>query len=213
MRLVSAIYGGYHPFDDFGLFTDFTYTDDPADLQPGDVLVVWGGSDISPALYGKGRSSKGDGSKTPGQRDSIEWALMQAARAMGIPIIGVCRGGQMITALAGGHLIQHVNNHIGSHPVITNDNQSFSVNSIHHQMMVPPENGEYEIIAYTPTKLSNIYMDVDEEGNDELVDVNIEPEFIYYPGFKGFAIQWHPEGMQAKAPANQYLRTFIGDRL
>ena len=80
-------------------------------------------------------------------------------------------------------------------------------------MMVPPENGEYEIIAYTPTKLSNIYMDVDEEGNDELVDVNIEPEFIYYPGFKGFAIQWHPEGMQAKAPANQYLRTFIGERL
>jgi putative glutamine amidotransferase len=182
---------------------------DPQELRPDDVLVVWGGGDISPSLYNKKRGRFGGGSITPGERDRVEWALMQHARTIGIPIIGVCRGAQMLTALMGGYLIQHVNNHAGrGHDVITTDGEQFYVNSIHHQMMVPPSNGNYEIVARTPEPLSNEFWD-----EDENVTMEVEPEFIYYPDVQGFAIQWHPEGMRQETAANQYLFNFIKERL
>jgi gamma-glutamyl-gamma-aminobutyrate hydrolase PuuD len=192
-----------------GLFDDFHHTKQPGDLQKGDTLVVWGGGDISPSLYGKKPSRKTWAGKGPSERDEVEWALMQEAIKNGNPIIGVCRGGQMLTAAMGGYLIQHVNNHSGYHDVITKDDEIFEVNSIHHQMMVPPEDKEYELVAWCPTNLSDVYFSTDENGNDEELEVNIEPEFIYYPTIRGFAIQWHPEGLDMQTKANKYLKHYL----
>jgi len=210
MRLVSALYGGNcHPFNTFGLFNSMTSTSDPDDLKAGDCLVIWGGGDIWPGLYGKQTSKMSHvyGDKMS-QRDAIEWALLTRARELGCPIIGVCRGGQMITAAAGGYLIQHLDNHAGyGHDVVTSDNATFSVNTIHHQMMMPGS-AVHELVAWSPERLSDRYFD-----EDSLVDVPQENEFIYYPDMKGFAVQWHPEGMSSNSTANKYLNQFMKDRL
>jgi gamma-glutamyl-gamma-aminobutyrate hydrolase PuuD len=182
-------------------------TSDPDTLQPNDILVVWGGGDIHPSLYDKGRSRFSGAYELPSKRDITEWNLMQRAKELDVPIIGVCRGAQMLCALAGGFLIQHVQNHGGRHMVVTNDNQSFPVNSIHHQMLYP-FNIEHEMVAWCPTNLSDVHYDVDTD-----IPMPVEPEFVYFPQIKGFAIQWHPEMLAIEAAANQYVINFINQRV
>lgn len=208
MRLVSACYYDMFPFEHISLFNEFETTNDPEELKAGDVLLVWGGADIHPILYGKGRSSQSGAYAQPSKRDMIEWNLMQRAKELGLPIIGVCRGGQMLCALAGGILAQHVDNHHGYHKVKTAEGTKMMVNSIHHQMMVPT-NTVHEMVAWTPTPRSNVYLDED----DSNILVEVEPEFIYFNEVKGFAIQWHPEMMGLEEDANKYVLSYIERKL
>jgi putative glutamine amidotransferase len=207
MRLVSAIYNDGYPFEHMSFIDDFINTSNPDDLKAGDILVVWGGADIHPSLYNKGRSRYSGADHRPSRRDLIEWALMQQAKELKIPIIGVCRGAQMLCALEGGILAQHVDNHSGYHDVVTSDNEIIEVNSIHHQMMVPT-NTVHEMVAWTPQPLSGQYHD-----DIGTIEMEKEPEFIYFNAVKGFAVQWHPEMMQQNAEANIYLMKYIRDKL
>lgn len=201
MRLVSACYEDWYPFDGMGLFDKFFATNDAEDLREGDVLVVWGGGDIPPEYYGKGRSSKSYAGNEPSRRDRIEWALVNRAKELGLPMIGVCRGAQMMCAAAGGYLVQHVNGHGGNHVVQTIDGKEFITNSIHHQMMFPGD-AKHENIAVMPTPRSQEYWDVDVV----LKDVDMEREYIYFNDIKAHAIQWHPEGMHLHSAANVYIK-------
>lgn len=217
MRLVSTLYPDFHPFDHLDLVDECVCLSSPEDLQVGDLLIVHGGADISPALYNKGLSSRGYGDKTPSRRDAIEWAMMQRAKELNIPIIGICRGAQMLCALEGGHLIQHVHGHSGSHEVMLadafNGRTTTITNSIHHQQLVPV--GNYKLVAWTPTR-SKEYWDVDDKGKDVVSPQNplgVDPEFVYYPDVKGFAIQWHPEMMRADSPANEFVLSFIANHV
>lgn len=200
MKLASAIYSGVHPFMDFGMFTDSIATTDPDRLKGCDALVVWGGEDISPSLYSHKLRPETRADARPSRRDAIEWALMQRAVEQGIPIIGICRGGQMLCALAGGSLYQHVNGHTGGgHAVDTIDGHVLHVSSLHHQMM-NPENTEHQLLMWSSKKRSDVYI-----NQDGVVDTNVEPEYIYFPEVKGHAIQWHPEFMESNDPANIWL--------
>jgi len=215
MRLVSALYNSFYPFGDMEIFKDFEIADRADfDFQAGDVLVVWGGADIHPSLYNKGRSQRSGADIMPSRRDTIEWGLMKKAKELKVPIIGICRGAQMLTALEGGKLYQHTDNHSGSHEVMTADGQSFVTNSIHHQMMVP-DGTKHELIAWTKP-IATVYHDVDELGNEIIYErghKDKDPEFIYYPDVNGFAIQWHPEMMSARTAASNYVLNFIEKRL
>ena len=205
-RLVSAIYLEFYPFDVLFPKAEKLSTSNPDDLKAGDVLIVWGGEDISPSLYNKGRSSFTSARITPSRRDVIEFALMTAAKRKWIPIIGICRGAQMLCALDGNILYQHVNGHAGKgHMVNTIDNQQFSTNSIHHQMMVPVSN--HVTLAWTPPR-SDVYVDVDEDGEELLnnpIGIEVDPEFVHFPDVNGWAIQWHPEMMPVDCPATKYI--------
>ena len=207
MRLVSAIWADYHPFVTLNAVNSTFCTEDPDEMQRSDILVSQGGGDIHPRLYNKGRSRFSGAYEMPSNRDRAEWALMKRAVELDIPIIGICRGAQMLCALAGGYLIQHVNNHGGRHFVMTNDNQAFQVNSIQHQMLYPFD-VEHEMVAWCPSQLSDVHYDVDTD-----VQIPVEPEFVYFPQIKGYAIQWHPEMMDAATPANVYVLNFINQRV
>lgn len=203
MRLVSAIWCDYGPFGKLKKVTELFDTSDPDDLKAGDILITHGGGDIHPNFYGKGRSRYSGASAKPSPRDLSEWALMQRAVSLGVPIIGICRGAQMLCALAGGYLIQHVNNHSGYHEVKTFDRKLIMVNSIHHQMMMP-KGTKHQLLAWCPSGLSDVYYD-----EDEKVDVEIEPECIWFNDVLGFAVQWHPEMMQDDDEANVYILNYL----
>lgn len=199
MRLVSGFYHGGHPFDKLPGITAEISSKDPDELEPNDLLVIWGGEDISPELYNKPASIYSGAKHGISYRDKVEWGLMQRAKALQIPIVGVCRGAQMLCALAGGYLLQHVNNHGGRHMVETPNGYEFITNSIHHQMMYPFD-VKHEMLASIKDPRATQHYDVDEQ-----VKVTEEPEFVYFPEVKGFAIQWHPEGMDVKSPATEYV--------
>lgn len=203
MKLSSALYPGHYPFDEMGLFTNFNVVNYPNDLEEDSMLVVWGGSDISPSLYGKPVSIATGADDVPSQRDRLEWDLMTRAVELNIPIIGICRGAQMLCALAGGFLIQDVTNHTSSHHVETEKGEIFKASSLHHQMMYPFE-VDHQLIAWSSSKLSDYYLDVNKD-----ISVPCEPEFVYFPSQKGIAIQWHPEFMKMDTFANRFLQNYL----
>ncbi|SOD87829.1 gamma-glutamyl-gamma-aminobutyrate hydrolase family protein [Streptomyces sp. Ag109_G2-15] len=86
-----------------------------------DGLVIAGGPDVDPSRYGAERSPR-TGPPAP-ERDVWELALIEAALAAGVPVLGICRGMQLLNVALGGTLVQHMDGHaqvvgvFGSHPV------------------------------------------------------------------------------------------------
>lgn len=70
-----------------------------------DGVVLTGGADVDPARYGE--SPHGTTVSRPG-RDAFEFTLLDAAMAAGIPVLGVCRGMQVLNVALGGTLSQHL---------------------------------------------------------------------------------------------------------
>lgn len=75
-------------------------------LEGADGLVLTGGVDVDPAFFGaEPHPLLGLVDLT---RDRFEMALYRAARAKGVPVLGICRGHQLISVAAGGTLHQHI---------------------------------------------------------------------------------------------------------
>lgn len=70
-----------------------------------DGLVLSGGTDINPEVYGAPRDARTQKTDTP--RDRFELALVREARALDLPILGICRGFQLLDIAYGGSLDQH----------------------------------------------------------------------------------------------------------
>jgi putative glutamine amidotransferase len=118
-------------------------------LRDMDGLLITGGADLDPALYGEQPA----GSQAPDAgRDALDLSAFRAAAERGLPVLGVCRGMQAINAFSGGTLLQHVDAHESlpylsgtatQHPVDVVDGSRLSsiiggepvlvVNSYHHQ--------------------------------------------------------------------------------
>ena len=181
-------------------------------LDGVDAVVFWGGTDISPTLYNHdfhpfSQASRGGLSN----RDMFEWQAMKYCKLNNIPMIGVCRGAQMLCAFAGGYLIQHVNNHGTDHEMTTSDGQVMRTTSCHHQMMYP-YNIPHEILAWSTEKLSKTYEgEVGEDLSDRMIS-RVEPEVVYFPTVKGLAIQGHPEWAIGSEFA-EYCNNLIREKL
>ena len=87
--------------------------DGAAGLLPRlDGLVLSGGGDLDPALYNAERDAE-TGPANPA-RDSAELALCRQALASGLPVLGICRGLQIINVALGGTLHQHLPDLVGN---------------------------------------------------------------------------------------------------
>lgn len=182
-----------------------------AALAPAAGLLVTGGDfDVPPARYGQA-PHPALGSTLP-RRTDFEWALLCAAQARGMPVLGICGGLQLLVVVRGGSLHQdlslrpgtqaHVQPHDraqGHHPVqlapgsvlarALGNVTSCEVNSTHHQVVDAVGHG-LRVVATAP------------DGVVEAVEGQQEAPFL-------LAVQWHPEAMAAPAQAGIY-RAFAG---
>ncbi len=71
-----------------------------------DGVLLTGGGDVDPERYGASRHPETGG--VDPERDAFEFALVEAARARGRPILGICRGFQVMAVAWGGTLCQHL---------------------------------------------------------------------------------------------------------
>ncbi len=109
-----------------------------------DALVLPGGEDVHPGFYGQDV----DGARGADEaRDICELALFWRFFDAGRPILGICRGEQLINVALGGTLRQHIDGHgkhadgsDGTHEARSDDpmlralyGERFTVNSAHHQ--------------------------------------------------------------------------------
>ncbi len=108
-------------------------------------LLLAGGTDVDPALYGAAREAQTD--QPDPVRDSLEAALLDEALGRDLPVLGICRGLQFLNVRLGGTLSQHIGGHKcpkqrDVHPVTIApasllhailETQEYVVNSRHHQ--------------------------------------------------------------------------------
>ncbi len=72
-------------------------------------LLLAGGTDVDPALYGAARHPKTD--QPDRARDGLEVALLREALEYDVPVLAICRGLQLMNAALGGTLAQHIEGH------------------------------------------------------------------------------------------------------
>lgn len=149
-----------------------------------DAVLLTGGADIHPFYYGQkvaGASVYGYGN-SDWDRDQAEFEVALRGLADAKPMMGICRGHQMIAVAAGGSLVQHVPGHqSGQHEVLiyegrTRLGEMFCVprlltNSLHHQVVRELPKG-WVVSA------------VSDEGYTEAM------EHVELPVL---SVQWHPE--------------------
>jgi putative glutamine amidotransferase len=88
--------------------------DDPAELlEKIDGLMLAGGADIDPSSYGEDAQPETVG--TVPERDQFEIALAREAIERDMPVLGICRGMQLINVALGGTLLQHLPERFGHH--------------------------------------------------------------------------------------------------
>ena len=164
------------------------------------LVVLPGGEDITPAMYAQ-RKNKACG-YTSYLRDQKELYAAWVAVQNKVPIVGICRGAQLLNIFAGGSLIQHCDNHGYWHDLETNDGRIIYVSSTHHQMMIPPQ--QSELIAWATPRQSTEY--VIEEGNlKEEEFPEFETDVVSLPTIRALALQYHPEYMQQGSDAFNFF--------
>ncbi|MGW2825111.1 gamma-glutamyl-gamma-aminobutyrate hydrolase family protein [Streptomyces sp. NPDC001443] len=150
-----------------------------------DGLVIAGGPDVEPVRYGAEPDPR---TGPPARaRDTWELALIEAALAARVPLLGICRGMQLLNVAAGGTLVQHLDGHaevvgaFGLHPVKP-------VPGTRYAGIVPEETA-------VPTYH---HQAVDRLGTDLVASAYAADgtvEAIELPASAGWVlgVQWHPE--------------------
>lgn len=152
------------------------------------LIVLEGGPDIDPSIYGHKKNPKTFTSPHMDLRDNF---VYDEARKHNIPMVGICRGGQLLVAKAGGFLYQHATGHHGDHMMVTAEGKVMQVTSCHHQMFGLPLPEKSILLAWAQSRLSDIY-----EGQDGPVSPpTVEPEIVYHPQINSLSVQYHPEWM------------------
>ena len=205
MILQSAYYSEQDPF---GIFDTVEHIMQPQQLNPEAVLILWGGEDISPSIYNQ-PSVHAHASDHCSMRDIVERNLFEEAVALGMPIIGICRGAQLACALSGGSVFQHIDGgHHSKHWIETDDGQQLKISSCHHQALdLRNLNADdYELLAWDHDRITTAHTDT------YAVDVVI-PEVVWFKKTKTFAIQGHPEWMNMTSAFVQWCATEIQKRI
>jgi len=92
------------------LLTPTTFEGIGAALNGVSGLLLCGGYDVHPRYYGQ-EIEPNAGVDTYIERDEMEMSLLRAAIDDGMPILGICRGMQLINVAFGGSLLQHIDGH------------------------------------------------------------------------------------------------------
>jgi len=152
------------------------------------LIVFTGGVDISPAIYNETRHPKTQ--KPHLKRDWFDIGVFKKAKEKNIPCFGICRGAQLLCALSGGKLDQHVSNHYWNHELITSNGEIFKTNSSHHQVQIPSSSAN--VIGWTKSPNNKI-----------------EVEAVEYPTINAAGVQFHPEAMTEEDEALIFTRKMV----
>jgi putative glutamine amidotransferase len=184
-------------------------------LSRVDGLLLTGGEDVEPSLYGQPRSAHCGESNLA--RDKTEIALVQAAREMRLPLLAICRGPQLLNVALGGTLIQDIPAEVPNalqhedradrsarvHDVTIDSGSKLAeavgdtritVNSLHHQSVLEVAPA-LKVTARAP------------DGIVEGLESSSDDWWV-------LAVQWHPEEMNdSPEPWDRGIFRAFADRL
>src|SRR5215468_8626783 len=160
-----------------------------------DGLLLMGGSDVCPETYGeKALRPEWNGDRI---RDEYEIALLRAFKAAGKPVLGVCRGAQVINVAFGGTLFQD----LGTQRVGALNHRNWDIyHENTHATSIVPGSGLARLYPdATKVKTNSVHHQaVKDIGRDFAIEAWSEPDRLVEalrwsgPSY-AFAVQWHPE--------------------
>ncbi|HOB73406.1 MAG TPA: gamma-glutamyl-gamma-aminobutyrate hydrolase family protein [Phycisphaerae bacterium] len=176
-------------------------------LEGIDGLLIVGGDDVDPRLYGE--TPRSYTHVIYSKRTAFETWLYQAGKRRRLPIFGICYGMQLINVLEGGTLYQHLHpkkkgiriSHRGKRKVRHDvhvmpgtrlaeilDARTVSVISDHHQAI------RYIAPGFIPSAVAD-------DGIIEAIENPLRPEIL--------AVQWHPERLPYSRVTRRLFKTFV----
>lgn len=155
-----------------------------------DGLLLTGGGDVGPGNYDCAPHPQTTG--VDPDRDRAELALAEAAMSQGLPVLGICRGAQLLNVALGGSLVQHV----ADHSDLAHDHWHRRYEEVHHvrvapdsvlagalgTLSLPVNSAHHQGVARLGTGLRAVAW-----ADDGLV------EGLEDRAKKLLAVQWHPE--------------------
>jgi putative glutamine amidotransferase len=149
-----------------------------------DALVIAGGPDVDPARFGAPRHPL-TGPPAP-ERDAWELALIDAALTADLPLLGICRGMQLLNVALGGTLVQHLDGHRGPAGVFG------------EHLVKPVPGTRYAALAPEPASVPTFHHQaLDRLGEGLLIGAHAEDGTVEAVELAGDAwalgVQWHPE--------------------
>jgi putative glutamine amidotransferase len=171
-------------------------------LEGVDGLVLTGGEDLDPSWYGAAPSPFLDPPSR--ERDLFELALFACARQRGLPILGICRGIQLINVALGGTLYQDLPSERPG-PVEHRPDGARDLRS--HRVRIQPGSRAAAALGTTELRVNSSHHQAIKELASNLVatgwtdDGLIEAVETSANAPWLLAVQWHPEEMHADSAA------------
>ena len=173
-------------------------------------LLLPGGADVDPALYGAVPSSTVE--RVDKARDEVELDLVSAARHVGVPIFGICRGMQVINVAFGGTLYQDIpTERAGALRHATP--RVLGRAHLEHDVQVAPGSWLAETAGATELMVNSLHHQaVREVGEGLIVTATSEDGLVegLETADRGtVCVQCHPEELQDLAWARDLFRSFV----
>ncbi|HEX7077668.1 MAG TPA: gamma-glutamyl-gamma-aminobutyrate hydrolase family protein [Candidatus Eisenbacteria bacterium] len=174
-----------------------------------DAIVLTGGGDLDPAMYGQ--TTRRPELLAPPERVASDFAYAAAAEAEARPTLGICLGCQILNVAGGGTLFQHIPEDLPGAGEHEDDEDGVApeheialeagsrlraiagvdravVNSYHHQSIAEPGRG-FSLAA---------------RGQDGVIEAIERPELPFHVG-----VQWHPERMPDAALTRRLMAALV----
>jgi putative glutamine amidotransferase len=167
-------------------------------LARADGLVLTGGGDVDPAIYGEERHPTFEAAE-PG-RDEFEIALVRAAMERDLPCLAICRGMQVMNVALGGSLVQDIPDQV---PGAVNHSVREPRYAIAHEVWVSPDSRTFELLSehiedgevcqvnsrhHQAVKRAADGFEVTATSPDGVIEAMERPTSTFC-----VAVQWHPE--------------------
>jgi len=190
----------YSTEEDSIIYTDMyaAHSKDSFDywLPKANGIIIAGGEDINPALYGQAEAIERCGTIDK-KRDSLELLMIDYAYKNKIPLLAVCRGHQLLNVAFGGTLIVDIPEDFGSKTMHRNNG------STQHRVTIKMSS---RLFDYTQTENAVVYSNhhqavsrtaegftVSSHAPDGIAESIELTDFTKHPFILG--VQWHPEAM------------------
>ncbi|MBC7298548.1 MAG: gamma-glutamyl-gamma-aminobutyrate hydrolase family protein, partial [Demequina sp.] len=153
-------------------------------------LCISGGYDVDPVAYAQAPHPETDPPRR--QRDAWEFALIAAAQGRDLPILGVCRGAQVLNVARGGSLVQHVPDVVGHTGYQGSDGVfvTMPVSMVPGTLLAHLHPARRDVPVYHHQSIAQLGdgLIVSAWGDDGVIEAVEDPSLTFC-----VATQWHPE--------------------
>lgn len=173
--------------DDFGIIDQY--------LEHVDGIMLTGGEDVDPELYNEKNS--GLSLDVCRARDRAEMYIIEKSLKMGYPILGICRGFQILNVFFGGTLYQDIPSQFGK--AVEHVNPMAEREALHHDVIIRHDSRIGRLFGSERVKVNSRHHQGIRRLGDGLLESAAADDGIIEafedPGRGIVAVQWHPENI------------------